>query len=95
MNDGGVAGPELVARWTEEQAALAAQVVERDPPGWTGDWNLLGGLDISFIIGEAATACAGYVVLDRRLEVVWRETVMVSLTAPYIPGYLAFRSGFY
>ena len=36
-------------------------------------------------------ACACYVVIDNSLELVYKDTKMVKMTAPYVPGFLAFR----
>ena len=65
-----------------------------------------GGLDISFIEGDSVNACACYVIINRNLEVthnvcakcdvlpfkvIYHESKMVKLTAPYIPSFLGFR----
>ena len=49
------------------------------------------GLDISFIVGDEMNACACFVILNRQLELVYQDVQMVKLTAPYVPGFLAFR----
>merc|ERR1711924_427637 len=49
-------------------------------------------MGISFIKGSETDACAALVVLDAdSLEVVHSVCRRVVLTAPYVPGYLAFR----
>ena len=53
--------------------------------------NKIVGLDISFIVGDETNACACYVILNRQLEVVYQDVQMVTMTAPYVPGFLAFR----
>ncbi|ESP04802.1 hypothetical protein LOTGIDRAFT_109560, partial [Lottia gigantea] len=51
-----------------------------------------GGMDISFVKGDAVKACAALVVLSfPDLKVVYEDYEMVELTEPYIPGFLAFR----
>ena len=52
----------------------------------------VGGVDISFVKGSETDACAALVVVDAAtLEVVHARCMRVRLTAPYVPGYLAFR----
>lgn len=47
---------------------------------------------MSFVKGDSVSACASLVVLNYpELEVVYEESRMISLTAPYISGFLAFR----
>lgn len=49
-------------------------------------------MDISFVKGDNVNACAAFVVLSfDDLEVVHEDLSMVTMTAPYIPGFLAFR----
>ncbi len=48
-------------------------------------------MDLSFVKGSDV-ACAAYVVCSYpTLQVVYERMEMVHLTAPYIPGFLAFR----
>lgn len=57
-----------------------------------GSVRFIGGTDVSFIKGSETDACAALVVVDAAsLEVVYAVCRRVVLTAPYIPGYLAFR----
>ena len=52
----------------------------------------IGGVDISFVKGDAINACAAFVIIKLpTMEVVYEDLSMVELTAPYIPGFLAFR----
>lgn len=52
----------------------------------------IGGVDISFVKGDDINACAALVVVNfPKLEVVYEDYRMIKLTAPYIPGFLAFR----
>ena len=54
--------------------------------------RFVGGMDISFVKGDAENACATLVVLTfPELEVVYERTRMITLTLPYISGFLAFR----
>lgn len=52
----------------------------------------VAGVDISFLKGSNEHACASIVVLDfPSLSVVYEAFTYVSLPAPYIAGFLAFR----
>jgi len=77
--------------WSAEQSKYQEKISEADPDNWDGNFLYLGGVDISFIVGDDVTACACYVVINNNLEVVYKATKMVEMTAPYIPGFLAFR----
>ncbi|XP_035003057.2 endonuclease V [Hippoglossus stenolepis] len=88
---------ELVTQWESEQARLRQQVVEEDTedwqmtPGYSG-LERVGGVDLSFIKRDDVNACAQLVVLSYPdLEVLYEDSQMVTLTAPYIAGFLAFR----
>ncbi|KAM7068354.1 endonuclease V [Molossus nigricans] len=88
---------ETLSRWKREQAMLKALVVDRNTEAWQQDpafagLQRVGGVDVSFVKGDSAGACASLVVLSYpELEVVYEECRMVSLTAPYLSGFLAFR----
>ncbi|XP_054636355.1 endonuclease V-like isoform X2 [Dunckerocampus dactyliophorus] len=88
---------DLVQQWESEQDRLREQVVEEDTQAWQKNPHFsglerVGGLDLSFIKGDDVNACAQLVVLSYPdLEVLYEDTQMVTLTAPYIAGFLAFR----
>ncbi|KAF6093552.1 endonuclease V [Phyllostomus discolor] len=88
---------ETLALWKREQALLKARVVDRDTEAWQRDpafsgLHRVGGVDVSYVKGDSARACASLVVLSYpELEVVYEDCRMVRLTAPYLPGFLAFR----
>ncbi|XP_019657923.1 endonuclease V isoform X1 [Ailuropoda melanoleuca] len=88
---------ETLSLWKREQARLKALVVDRDTEAWQRDAAFLGlqrvgGVDVSFVKGDSISACASLVVLSYpELEVVYEDCCMVSLTAPYVSGFLAFR----
>ncbi|XP_029361544.1 endonuclease V isoform X1 [Echeneis naucrates] len=88
---------DLVKRWESEQAHLRLQVVEEDTEDWQRSPDFSGlervaGVDLSFIKGDDINACAQLVVLNYPdLEVLYEDSQMVTLTAPYIAGFLAFR----
>ncbi|XP_039715871.1 endonuclease V isoform X1 [Pteropus medius] len=90
---------ETLSLWKREQALLKARVVDRDTEAWQRDpvfsgLRRVGGLDVSFVKGDSVSACASLVVLSYpELEVLYEDCRMVSLTAPYVPGFLAFREG--
>merc|ERR1719186_2046665 len=77
--------------WIAEQKEYKSRTIEKDLAGWSNEFSYLGGLDISFIVGDDVNACACYVVIDNSLELVYKDTKMVKMTAPYVPGFLAFR----
>ncbi|XP_051686569.1 endonuclease V isoform X1 [Oryctolagus cuniculus] len=88
---------ETLLLWKREQARLRARVVDRDTEAWQRDPGFsglrrVGGADVSFVKGDSASACASLVVLSfPELQVVYEESRMVRLTAPYVSGFLAFR----
>jgi len=77
--------------WWLRQRWLRSWMIERDIFD-VASVRLIGGTDISFIKGSETDACAALTVIDAdSLEVVYSVCRRVVLTAPYIPGYLAFR----
>ncbi|KAM9769977.1 LOW QUALITY PROTEIN: endonuclease V-like [Menidia menidia] len=80
-----------------EQRRLRRRLVQTDTAGWQtapgfSGLQRVGGVDLSFIGGGAAEACAQLVVLSYpQLEVVYEDSRMVALTAPYVAGFLGFR----
>ncbi|XP_057570053.1 endonuclease V isoform X1 [Hippopotamus amphibius kiboko] len=88
---------ETLSLWKREQAQLKTRVVHRDTEAWQRDpafsgLQRVGGVDVSFVKGDSVSACASLVVLSYpELEVVYEDCCMVSLTAPYVSGFLAFR----
>jgi len=84
---------ELKNTWSFQQSELRNKIIEIDSDVKlkNDEWKYVGGLDISFIIGDDVNACACYVIINRDLEVVFQRCQMVEITAPYVPGFLAFR----
>ncbi|XP_044103194.1 endonuclease V isoform X3 [Neovison vison] len=88
---------ETLSFWKREQARLKTLVVVGDTEAWQRDaafsgLRRVGGVDVSFVKGDSVRACASLVVLSYpELEVVYEDCCMVSLTAPYVSGFLAFR----
>ncbi|KAM9222167.1 endonuclease V [Leptosomus discolor] len=84
-------------RWEREQARLKAGVVEEDTEEWQkaagfAGLERVGGVDLSYIKGDDASACASLVVLSYpALEVLYEDCRMVAVSAPYVAGFLAFR----
>ncbi|XP_014383870.1 PREDICTED: endonuclease V, partial [Myotis brandtii] len=80
-----------------EQALLKARVVDQDTEAWQRDpafagLQRVGGVDVSFVKGDSVRACASLVVLSYpELEVLYEDSRLVHLTAPYLSGFLAFR----
>ncbi|KAF4135871.1 Endonuclease V [Phytophthora infestans] len=77
-------------QWQLQSDTGGATPIER-----TGNCKLLrrvAGVDISFLKGSDEHACASVVVLDfPALTVLYEAFTYVSLPAPYIAGFLAFR----
>ncbi|KAG7486340.1 endonuclease V [Solea senegalensis] len=88
---------DLVHQWESEQDRLRQQVVDVDTEDWQSGPHFsgldrVGGVDLSFIKGDDVNACAQLVVLSYpELQVLYEDSQMVALTAPYIAGFLAFR----
>ncbi|NXP49458.1 ENDOV Endonuclease, partial [Heliornis fulica] len=80
-----------------EQAQLRAGVVVEDTEPWQSDSRLrglqrVGGVDLSYPKEDDTRACASLVVLSfPSLEVLYEDYQMVAVSAPYVPGFLAFR----
>lgn len=75
---------------TEEEEELEASTA--DDKNMKKPLTYIGGTDISFVKDDLVNACAAIVVVRLPgLEVVYEDLSMVKLTAPYIPGFLAFR----
>ncbi|CAN9510783.1 unnamed protein product [Ophioblennius macclurei] len=88
---------ELLAHWESEQARLRRDLVLQDCENWQKDPDFVGltrvgGVDLSFVKGDHVTACAQLVVLSYpHLELLYEDSQLVSLTAPYVAGFLGFR----
>ncbi|XP_036427265.1 endonuclease V-like [Colossoma macropomum] len=88
---------ELVQQWEREQECLKQRLVEEDTEAWQKNPNFsglqrVGGVDLSFIKGDEVNACAQLVVLSYPdMELLYECSEMVTLSAPYIAGFLAFR----
>jgi deoxyinosine 3'endonuclease (endonuclease V) len=79
-------------RWWLCQRYLKLLLVKSDLLDVRAEQLLVGGVDISFVKDSETEACAALVVMDAStLAVVHERYHHISLTAPYIPGYLAFR----
>ncbi|NXN44180.1 ENDOV Endonuclease, partial [Rhinoptilus africanus] len=80
-----------------EQARLGAGVVEEDTEEWQRDPGFaglerVGGVGLSYIKGDESSACASLVVLSYpALQVLYEDCRMVTVSAPYVAGFLAFR----
>nr|XP_055187376.1 endonuclease V isoform X6 [Nyctereutes procyonoides] len=60
---------EILSLWKREQAQLKALLVEQDTEAWQRDpafsgLQRVGGVDLSFVKGDSASACASLVVLS-------------------------------
>ncbi|KAF9282491.1 hypothetical protein BGZ88_011007 [Linnemannia elongata] len=93
--------------WAKQQSILKSNlVVVDDHPDWsltlkddnthrlesTKGLRYVGGVDLSFIVGNNEDAIASLIVLSYPdFKVVYENHAKVKLTLPYIAGYLAFR----
>ncbi|XP_076801507.1 endonuclease V-like [Clavelina lepadiformis] len=92
-----VASEELQDCWKKEQDELAMRVnTSYNEDIAVNRISLVGGLDISFV-KDTDDACITLVVLCLPdLKVVYEDSQLIKMVAPYIPGYLAFREvGFF
>ncbi|KAI1319910.1 hypothetical protein EDD11_002585 [Mortierella claussenii] len=93
--------------WAKQQSILKQGLILKDDhPDWSivlkpdtthrlesaEGLRYIGGVDLSFIVGNNEDAIASLIVLSYpELEVVYESHAKVKLTLPYIAGYLAFR----
>ncbi|XP_053146877.1 endonuclease V isoform X4 [Hemicordylus capensis] len=83
--------------WERDQTQLKADVIEQDTEEWQSNPSFaglerVGGVDLSYIKGDDTSACASLVVLSYPdLEVLYEDSCMVAVSAPYVAGFLAFR----
>ncbi|KAK4559201.1 hypothetical protein RGQ29_008447 [Quercus rubra] len=91
-------------QWIEAQDDLKRRLVTEDDFSWKLSkeneeeeealLRYVGGVDISFSKEDTSVACGTLVVLDiqsQDLQVVYHDYYLVTLTVPYVPGFLAFR----
>jgi len=93
---------EIVNKWGKEQTELKSKLITEDTEEWQKALNqenneldslkYVGGVDISFVKDDPVNACAALIILSYPdLKVVYEDLQMIKLTAPYVPGFLAFR----
>ena len=92
MKQGSVSSDEeiecLKSVWIHEQCEIREKIVEIDTcTGLTeGGWRYIGGLDISFIVGDDINAAACYVVIDREyLAAIIRDYIAKRWCINYLP----------
>ncbi len=85
--------PSLLSIWKSEQNSLKSQLVEKDDFNFNfKDIKLIGGMDISASKKEPNVAIAALVVVEfKTLKIVYEKYELVTMTQPYVPGFLAFR----
>jgi hypothetical protein len=85
-----------------EQNILKEKLIKEDNFAWklppstsqigSQELRYVGGCDISFSKHDPSLACGTLVVLDfHTLEVVYQDFSLVTLSVPYVAGFLAFR----
>lgn len=78
--------------WKLEQERLKTLIVLEDVITNVDDIKYVAGVDLSFIKKDNSRACAGLIILSHPdLKLLYENYEMVTLTEPYIPGFLAFR----
>ncbi|CAG9319571.1 ENDOV [Blepharisma stoltei] len=85
--------PLLLEQWSQEQFRLKAELREENCFDWNLDTlELIGGVDISADKHDQNKAVACLIVCRYpSFEIVHEQAEEVTLTQPYVPGYLAFR----
>jgi deoxyinosine 3'endonuclease (endonuclease V) len=83
--------PKLLEQWKEEQNKLKTKLIETDQIDFD-NITRIGGMDISASKTQPDVAVVALVVCDAgTLEVLYEKYEFVTLTQPYVPGFLAFR----
>lgn len=95
-------------QWIEAQDDLKRRLVTEDDFSWKLSkeneeeeealLRYVGGVDISFSKEDTSVACGTLVVLDiqsQDLQTVYHDYYLVTLTVPYVPGFLAFREVYF
>ncbi|CAK8570068.1 unnamed protein product [Lathyrus sativus] len=87
--------------WITVQDNLREKLITEDNFTWklptisqigAEELRFLGGFDISFSKDDPSLACGTLVVLDfHTLQVVYEDFSFVTLSVPYVAGFLAFR----
>ncbi|KAG8564901.1 hypothetical protein GDO81_012623 [Engystomops pustulosus] len=88
---------EILQAWEREQGILKDRLITDNTETWQDSPQFrglerVGGVDLSYVKEDDTTACASLIVLSYPdLEVIYEDCHMVTLDAPYIAGFLAFR----
>jgi len=90
--------PLLLDSWKKEQDYLKTKIVENDDLGFEFDtefvtkFERIAGMDISASKNNPNLAVTALVVCNAKtLEVLYEKYEFVTMTQPYVPGFLAFR----
>ncbi|XP_044155000.1 endonuclease V [Bufo gargarizans] len=88
---------QMLQAWEREQGILKDRLITSNTETWQNIPNFhglerIGGVDLSYVKEDDTSACASLIVLSYPdLEVIYEDCQMVTLDAPYIAGFLAFR----
>ncbi|XP_075073019.1 endonuclease V isoform X2 [Mixophyes fleayi] len=88
---------ETLLSWERQQILLKDRLITSNTEPWQNHPEFsglkhIGGVDLSYIKGEDTIACGSLIVQSYPdLEVIYEDCCMVTLDAPYIAGFLAFR----
>lgn len=89
--------PELMEKWKSEQDALKSKLLETNEFDFSlnnsdSPLKRIGGMDISASKVDPDVAIVALVVCDANtFDVLYEKYEFVTLTQPYVPGFLAFR----
>lgn len=83
--------PELLRKWTDEQNELKKLLIEKDEI--PSSLDRIAGMDISASKFNPDVAVVALVICDikNNLNVIYEKFEFVTMTQPYVPGFLAFR----
>lgn len=83
--------PELLRKWTEEQNELKKLLIEKDEI--PSSLYRIAGMDISASKFNPDVAVVALVICDikNHFNVIYEKFEFVTMTQPYVPGFLAFR----
>ncbi|KAL8238704.1 hypothetical protein R6Q59_015271 [Mikania micrantha] len=95
------------SNWIQVQDSLKKKLITEDDYTWklqSGEaaeeeessgvelLKYIGGVDVSFLKDNPSVACGTLVVLDfKTLDVVYEDSLIVTIDVLYLPGFLAFR----
>ncbi len=80
--------------WKKEQDKLKLLMTELDDisiNNFNDDNFKIGGVDISASKNNPDKAIVGFCVIDLKFNIIYEDYAFITITEPYVPGFLAFR----